>query len=308
VAYAYDIVMTNRAGLRRVLPYTSEEPLRAGVIVRLEGRSWLVAEVEPGPAPDHAAGRDGHHHVVGHVLLRPARYRIRLRHPDGREELGAFRRLRPDSPRIGHAFTTFEDGRADSWEVVDERLAHDDDGEPYVELVAQRDFAEVDELPDHELEHALARSAGSLPAQAAETLDRAAEAGLSVELVALEPGEAPDWADAERFIDSLVIDEIEDDLLELCGVDPSRHPRETWLDRVRERLRADLARFRADIEGDHDEIEEWDYLDGRVFASAGRPEDEADPDSAHGWLCRLVDAGVLAAAGFSRVRKAEIVV
>jgi hypothetical protein len=39
----------------------------------------------------------------------------------------------------------------------------------------------------------------------------------------------------------------------------------------------------------------------------GSTEDEADPDAGHGWLCRLVDAGVLGAAGFSRVRKAEIV-
>jgi hypothetical protein len=307
VAHAYDIVMTNRAGVRRVRPYTSEEPLRPGEVVRLDGRFWLVTEVEPGPATEHLAGQDGHQ-LVGHALLRPASYRIRIRHPDGREELGAFRRYRADAPRLGHAFTMFEGGRPETWEVVDERLAHDDHGEPYVELVAQRDFAEVEELPDHELEHALARSEGHLPAHAAERFDRAAEAGLAVELVALEPGEAPDWAEAERFIDALVLDEVEDDLLELCGVDPSRHRQDTWLERVKERLRDDLARFRADVEGDHDEIEEWDYLDGRIFASVGSPEDEADPDSGHGWLCRLADAGVLAAGGFARVRKAEIVV
>ena len=72
------------------------------------------------------------------------------------------------------------------------------------------------------------------------------------------------------------------------------------------RLRSDLEQFRADVEGDHDEIEEWDFLDGRIFASVGSTDDEANPDSGHGWMCRLVDSGVLTAARFRRVRKTEI--
>jgi hypothetical protein len=71
-------------------------------------------------------------------------------------------------------------------------------------------------------------------------------------------------------------------------------------------LREDLRAFREDIEGEHREIEEWEFLDGRVFASVGTTEDEADPDKGHGWMCRLLDAEVLGAAGFSRVRKAEL--
>jgi hypothetical protein len=268
----------------------TEDTLEPGSVLRLDGRYWLAAE------------------SGDQVVARPARYRIRMQHPDGREELGAVRRFRPDAPRLGHAFTTVEDGRPESWEVVDERLARDEQGEPYLELVATRDFAEAEEqLPDHELEHALARSLESLPPEAAETFARAGEAGLALELVALEPGEAPDWKEAGRYLDALVIDEIEDDLLEQCGVNPDSDPRDTWLDRVKHRLRADLVRFRADVEGDHVEIEEWDYLDGRIFASVGSTEDEADPDAGHGWLCRLVDAGVLTAAGFSRVRKSELV-
>jgi hypothetical protein len=268
-------------------------------VLRLDGRFWIVAEV----------GSESPHEEPGeHALAKPARYRIRTRHPDGREELGAFRRFGVDAHRLGHAFTTFEDGVPESWKIVDERVTTDEQGEPYVELVAERDFAEIEDLPDHELEHALARSSESLPASAADAFDRAAATGLAVELVALEPHEAPDWAEAERFLDALVIEEIEDDLLEQCGVDPDRAPRESWLGRVQERLREDLSRFRADIEGDHAQIEEWDYLDGRIFASSGTTEDEANPDSGHGWLCRLVDAGVLGAAGFSRVKKSEIVV
>ncbi len=303
MAHAYDVILENRAGLRRVLLYTSEEPLDPGSVIRLEGRFWLVAEVGAGPATDHPGGSDAHHRIVGHVLTKPARYRFHMRHPDGREELGAFRRYRTGAPRLGHAFTTIEDGGPASWQVVDVRLAQDGLGEPYIELAAERDFAEVQELPDHELEHALE----SLPDEAAVAFDRATEAGHAVELVGLEPGEAPDWDEAERFIDALVLDEIGDDLLELTGVD--RHKaRETWLQKVHERLRADLASFRGDIEGDHLQIEEWDHLDGRIFASVGSTLDEADPDVGHGWLCRLVDAGVLGAAGFSRVRKSEIAI
>ena len=306
VPFAYDIVVVNRAGVRRSIPHTSEAPLEQGELIRLDGRFWIVAEVGQDPGAEPAGGPDAQHEVIEHVLATPARYRIRTRHPDGREEVGAFRRFRSDAPRLGHAFTTVEDGVPESWAIAEERLATDEQGAPYVELVAERDFAEVEDLPDHELEHALARSTESLPASAAEAFDQAAASGLAVELVALEPDEAPDWAEAERFLDALVLEEIEDDLLEQCGVDPGRDPRESWLGRVQERLREDLSRFRADIEGDHSQIEEWDYLDGRIFASSGTTEDEANPDSGHGWLCRLVDAGVLGAAGFSRVRKAEI--
>ena len=75
---------------------------------------------------------------------------------------------------------------------------------------------------------------------------------------------------------------------------------------MKERLRADLDSFRADVEGDHDKIEEWDFLDGRVFAAVGSFDDESDPNTGYGWLCRLVDASATAAAGLQRVRKTEL--
>jgi hypothetical protein len=259
------------------------------------GRFWLVARLE---SQDSALPR---------AYAKPARYRLRLQHPDGRDEIGAMRRFRPDAPRLGHSFTTLDGGRRVSWAVIDERLALDDDGEPYLELVAARDFAEEEgDLPDHELEHALAAREAQLPDAGRELLARAARDGLPVELVALEPGEEPDWAEAERFIDALILPELEDDLIEQCGVDPDADPRETWLGKVKERLHEDLRRFRADVEGDHDEIEEWEFLGGRVLASLGSYDDESDPESGHGWMCRLVDAGALTAAGFARVRKAEL--
>jgi hypothetical protein len=287
----YEIVTVTRAGASHSHAYSSETELRPGEVVVLGGRFWLISEIEDGRA-----------------TATPARYRLVLRYPDGHEEAGGFRRFRPGAPRLGHAFTTAPEGQPLAWAVVDERPARDDQGEPYLELVAERDFSEVEELPDHELEHALAARGSELPEAARETLARAAEAGLAVELVALEPGEAPDWAAAERLIDSLILEELEDDVIEMCGVHPGRDPRETWLGTVQERLRSDLRYFRDDIEGDHDAIEEWDFLMGSVFAAVGSVEDESDPDSGYGWMVRLLDAEVLGAAGFDRVRKAELLI
>ena len=282
MATTYEVVTVNRAGHEHRQPYTSESELAAGSVIRLNGRDWLVEQVEDGRA-----------------VAEPARYRLTLTHPDGHEEVGAMRRYRPDAPRVGHMFTTGEV----SWQVVDERLERDGEG-PYLQLLAERDFGEVEGLPNHELEHAEARDELPEPAQA--TFARAEDAGLEVELVALEPGEAPDWPEAEAYIDALILEEIEDDLLEQCGVDPDNDPRESWLDKVKERLRADLERFRGDVEGEHDEIEEWEFRDGRIFASVGSYEDESNPDSGHGWLCRLADVGALSAAGFQRVRRAQL--
>ena len=92
--------------------------------------------------------------------------------------------------------------------------------------------------------------------------------------------------------------------------EPSRNPasdrQDTWLDTVKQRLRDDLESFRADVEQNHDELEEWDFRGGRVFAATGSADDEANPLSPYGWMTRLFDAGVLTAAGFRRVRKAEL--
>jgi hypothetical protein len=290
MAVAYELVHVNRTGTERVHPYTSEAPLAPGEVIRYEGRYWLVERV------------DG-----TRVHLKPARYRLRLRHADGREELGAFRRYRRGAPEVGHTFSTVVDGAPVGWSVVAQRLELDEQGEPYLDLTAERDYSEQEDAPtlaEHELEHAPAREEDRSAAEA--TLARAEQTGLFVELVALEPGEAPDWAEAERYIDALGLEEIEDDLLELCGVDPGRDRPERWLETVKERLTSDLERFRADVEGDHDEIEEWEFYDGHVFAAVGSFEDEANPDSGHGWMIRLLDASALTAAGFTRVRKAQL--
>jgi len=294
--FHYEVVALRRTGEKRVHEFASQDPLVPGDVVRLDGRFWLVASIE---SAEEAPAR---------ALAEPARYRLRLRHPDGREEVGAFRRFRPGAPRLGHAFTTIQHGRPVSWQIVDEQLARDEaGGEPYLDLTAERDYAEVETLPDHELEHTLAvKQEEELPASAVAAFSRAEEAGLSIELVALDPGEEPGWEEAERYLDALVIEEVEDDLIELCGVDPDTDPKETWLGTVKDRLRSDLAHFREDVEGVFEQIEQWSFRDGRIFASIGSPDDEADPLSGHGWMCRLADAEVLGAAGFERVRKAEL--
>ena len=288
MAVEYELVHINRLGHELTHPYSSEAELADGDVLRVEGRDWLVDGVEGERA-----------------RLEPARYRLVLRHPDGHTEAGAFRRYQPDAPRLGHAFTTVVGGGPVSWQVADERLQRDEQGKPYIELTAERDYGEAENptgLPEHELEHALPGD------EAVAALSQAEASGELVELVALEPDEAPDWAEAERYVDALVIDEIEDDLLVLCGVDPANDPRDGWIDTVKARLREDLRRFREDIESDHDQIEEWDFRDGRVFASIGSFDDQSNPDSGHGWLSRLVDAGPLYAAGFSRVRQAQLLV
>jgi hypothetical protein len=294
-AMTYDVVTRSPGGRERVHEYATAEPLAPGAVLLLRGRYWLVETIEEGGECPRA-------------LAKPARYRLRLHHPDGREELGAFRRFRPGSPRLGHAFATTEDGQPISWQVIDEQLARDEDGQPYLALVAERDYAEAEgDIPDHELEHTLERRlAEGLPPGAAAAISRAVDQGLNIELVALEPGEEPDWAESARYIDALIFEEIEDDLFEQCGVDLDNDPKETWLETVKERLRSDLDAFRADIEGGHEHVEEWDFRGGRIFATVGSYEDEFDQDSGHGWMCRLIDGGALGIAGFERVRKYEL--
>ena len=285
MAFSYRLVTLGRTGREHARPYTSQDPLEPGSVVLLGGRYWLVERVDDGT-----------------VHARPARYRLTLRHPDGREEAGAFRRFRADAPTVGHQLATFENGEPVSWAVVEQRLGRDDAGEPFLESIAERDHGEVESLPDHQLEHAVEQDRdGAVAAPAA--LAGATRASQAVELVALEPGQAPDWRQASRYLESLILEELEDDLIELCGVDTRNDSQEQWLDTVKRRLREDLDSFRTDSEGLHDEIEEWDFRGSRIFAAVGRFDDDSNPASGYGWMCRLVDAGVLQAAGFYRARK-----
>lgn len=291
----YDLVTRVRAGHEHTREYVSERPLGEGDVIVFRGDRWIIDRVE------EQAGSNG----PPRAFAEPARYRLILLHEDGSEEAGAVRRLRSEVPGLGHAFTTLDGRKPISWEVTDERLVRDERGRPLIEFVAERDYGEeAGELPNHELEHLGAGA--ELPDVAAGVLARASANDMHTELVALDAGAAPDWDEAERYLDALVLEELGDDLLELCGVAVARDPRDTWLARAQARLRRDLELFRADVEGDHDEIEEWESGGARIFASVGAWEDEAAPDKGHGWMCRLVDAGVLGAAGLRRVRRVEL--
>ena len=246
----YEVVTRPPTGKEREHRYSSDDPLVAGEVLRLGGRFWLIESIE------EAQGETD----LPRALAKPARYRIRLRHPDDREELGALRRVRPGSPRLGtHSQRSRRDSRsAGRWSTSS--LLRDESGEPFLDLRAERDYAEADgDFPDHELEHALAvLDEEGLPQAADAALSQAAAQGLDAELVALDPGEEPDWPEALRYVDSLIFEQIEDDLFEQCGVNVDNDRRETWLDTVKERLRSDLDAFRRDVEGDHEQIEEWD--------------------------------------------------
>jgi hypothetical protein len=283
--HTYRLITQDRAGREHSRAYTSEDPLAPASIVLVGGRYWLVERVEQSAA-----------------YARPARYRLTLRHPDGQLEIGAFRRFRADAPIAGHQLATVERGAPISWTVVEQRLARDDAGVSFLELIADRDHAESESLPDHQLEHTLDQERDDADAAAA-VLARATDAGLAIELVGLDAGEAPDWEAASSYLESLILEELEDDLVEQCGVDTRRVPQGDWLGRVKQRLREDLDALRTDIEGPRDQVEEWDFHGSRIFAALGAFDDDSNPLSGYGWLCRLVDASVLQAGGFYRVRK-----
>jgi hypothetical protein len=282
---AYRLVTHDRSGREHPHSYTTEDSLTPGSVVLLLDRYWLVGTVDDDLAQAW-----------------PARYRLTLRHPDGHEETGVLRRFRADAPAVGHQLTTFEDGAPIAWQVIEQRLARDDNGDLYLESFAERDYTELESLPDHQLEHALEQDREDTGA-ASTALAQAASEGRAVELVALEAGAVPDWVEAICFIDSLVLDEVGDELIEQCGIDTGHVLHKHWLDRVKRRLNDDLDSFRADIEGPHKEIEEWDFHGSRIFAAIGDFDDDSNPSSGYGWTCRLVDASVLAAAGFYRARK-----
>ena len=45
--FHYDVVVHHRTRQEHVRRYVSEQPLRTGDVVRLEGRYWLIESIEP---------------------------------------------------------------------------------------------------------------------------------------------------------------------------------------------------------------------------------------------------------------------
>jgi hypothetical protein len=67
--------------------------------------------------------------------------------------------------------------------------------------------------------------------------------------------------------------------------------------------RDDLDSLHADVDDRHGEIEEWAFRGGRSFFAVGRFDDDSNPFTGFGWMHRLVDARVLRAGRFKRIRK-----
>jgi len=88
-------------------------------------------------------------------------------------------------------FATIEDGAPVNWEIVERRLARDGDEEAYLDLVAERDYGELEGTIDHELEHALEARDESFPAAAADTLSRAERAASRWSLSRSTPARRP---------------------------------------------------------------------------------------------------------------------
>ena len=113
----YELVTRSPGGKERAHEYASGDPLNPGEALQLRGRFWLVERVEK---PDGESR-------LATAIAKPARYRLHLRHPDDREELGAVRRFRPGSPRLGHAFTTIDASQPISWQVMAEETSQMED-------------------------------------------------------------------------------------------------------------------------------------------------------------------------------------
>jgi len=133
MSLAYELVLRTPTGKQSVQQYASQEPLAPGAVVQVRGRFWLVESLDES---ERGSG-------LPRAIAKPARYRLRLRHPDDREELGAFRRFRAGSPRLGHALTTIEARQPISWQVVEEQLGRDDDGEPFLDLSRELSLIEL---------------------------------------------------------------------------------------------------------------------------------------------------------------------
>src|SRR4029077_5858928 len=89
MSVTYELVTRSPGGKDRAQEYASGDSLSPGDALQLRGRFWLVESVDE---PDGESG-------LTRAIAKPARYRLHLRHPDEREELGAVRRFRPGSPR-----------------------------------------------------------------------------------------------------------------------------------------------------------------------------------------------------------------
>src|SRR5919204_3200296 len=187
----YEFVHVNRLGHRLTHELVSDDTLEPGAIIRSEGRGWIVDRVED-----------------SRVFLEPARYRLScatltaIWRPARSAASGPMRRAL--ATRSARSSTTRRS--AGSWSRSVSRVT----------TTASRSTSSP---PTGTTRSATSRRAcpstswstplrvTTISARPRQGLAEAAEAGLPVELVALEPEEAPDWDEGRRCIDALMIED-----------------------------------------------------------------------------------------------------
>ena len=135
-----------------------------------------------------------------------------------------------------------------------------------------------------------------LPPSAGRVSTRAEQTGLAIELVALDARRVAGRDEAVRYIEALGSRRSRTTCSSFAGCVPARtqrhlarHRQDPAVARI-SRSSASRRQARRTIRS-----RSGSFRDGRIFASIGSQDDESAPDRGHGWMCRLVDAGVLTA-------------
>ena len=184
----YEVVTSISREKERVRRYSSDDPLAPG---ERAPDGWpLLARSRASKGREARPG-------LPRVLAKPARYRLRLRHPDGHEELGAMRRLRSGSPDgwVTHSRRSRKDSRsAGRWSTSS--LSATSAASRFSTYVAERDYAEAEGSSPtmSSSTRSTVRRRGGCRRTPTRRSQRLPREGLDVELVALDPGEEPDWA------------------------------------------------------------------------------------------------------------------
>ena len=232
----------------------------------LDGRDWLVDAVEEGD--------------TARVVAKPARYRLRLRHPDGREELGAFRRMRAGQPAT-------------------RPLVHDARGRGSRQLGASSrrrspTTSRTSRSSTSSPSATTARPRATCPTTSSSTRSPASADGSGRRQGVDRRGDAlracrsssPRSSRTRRRTGRRLaatsrpsVSTRSRTTCSSCAASTRGDDSEgTWLETVQARLRDDLESFSADVEGDHDEIEEWDFhRRPRLRLRGLGPDDEVRP-------------------------------
>lgn len=133
-------------------------------------------------------------------------------------------------------------------------------------------------------------------------------ADLLLMCAVIDADRSPDWAAAERHVESMAIEAFEEnsDLLERFApeivecealTDDDEVPQGLEPEPLRRQLHKDLAEFRVGVAGERRDIDYLEVRGARVYITGGSSYGDTPTDI---WepMARLDSAGALAAAGF----------